>query len=486
MSEGVRATDSLNLNLNTRPNIIIVLADDMGYGDLGSYGSTGYSTPNLDKMASEGRRFTNFNVAQAICSASRAAILTGCYSNRVGIDGALNPLSEIGLNPDEETIAEILKKVGYQTAIFGKWHLGNQKEFLPTKQGFDEYMGLAYSNDMWHLDYDGTEATFQTNPRKASFPPLSLLDGDKVIKEIRTLEDQAELTTAYTERAIKFIVNNKDKPFFLYLPHSMPHVPLAVSDKFKGKSKQGLYGDVIMELDWSVGEIMKTLKSNHLDKNTLVIFTSDNGPWFNFGSHSGSAGALREGKATSWEGGSRVPAIMKWPAYIPAGTICNDLSSTIDLLPTISQIAGASLPKARIDGVNILSLLTSQPSVAPRSTFYYYYGKDLEAVRNNNWKLVLPHEYRTYEGYMPGENGLPGKTGLKNTQYALYDLRRDPGERYDVQQQHPEIVKKLMELAKEAREDLGDGINNIAGANVRKPGRLVNNQKQTKNEKSTR
>ncbi|GEO06453.1 arylsulfatase [Adhaeribacter aerolatus] len=458
-------------NKAERPNVVLIFADDMGYGDLGSYGTLAYSTPNLDKLAAEGRRFTNFNVAHAICSASRAALLTGCYANRVSIEGALSPLATVGLNPEEETIAEILKKRGYATAIFGKWHLGHHQKFLPLQQGFDEYVGLPYSNDMWHLNYDGTKATPETNARKASFPPLPLIRGNEKFREINTLEDQAELTTIYTEQAVGFIQKNKSKPFFLYMPHSMPHVPLAVSSKFKGKSKQGLYGDVLMEIDWSVGQVLQALEQNGLTKNTLVIFTSDNGPWFNFGNHAGSTGGLREGKATTWEGGHRVPAIMKWPGHIPPGTVCNELAATIDILPTLAAISGAALPQKKIDGVNIVSLLTGQPQANPRKAFYYY-GNGLEGVRQEQWKLMLPHTYRTYEGFMPGHNGVPGKTGEQKTDFALYDLRRDPGERYDVKEMYPDIVTELKALADVARKDLGDEILKITGENVREPGKL--------------
>ncbi|MHB1178883.1 MAG: sulfatase family protein [Daejeonella sp.] len=454
------------------PNIVLILADDMGYGDLSSFGATQYKTPNLDKMVSEGVRFTNFYVAQAVCSASRAGLLTGCYSNRVSILGALGPESKIGLNPSEETIAEVLKKKGYKTGVFGKWHLGDNKQFLPLQQGFDEYLGLPYSNDMWGINYDGTKATPETNARKAGFPPLALIDGNIKVREINTMEDQAELTTRYTQRAVQFIEKNKKNPFFLYVPQSMPHVPIAASSKFKGKSEQGLFGDVLMEIDWSVGQILQALEKNGLTKNTLVIFTSDNGPWLNFGNHAGSTAGLREGKGTSWEGGQRVPCIMKWSGKIPAGSICNKIASTIDILPTLANISGAPLPAKKIDGVNILSLMKGDPSAAPRKIFYYYYGHSLEGVRENGWKLVLPHSHRTYEGLMPGQNGVSGPTKTGKTGYALYDMRRDPGERYDVKEMYPEIVAKLNKIADIARIDLGDDILHIQGENVRESGKV--------------
>ncbi|MCB0744486.1 MAG: sulfatase-like hydrolase/transferase, partial [Ignavibacteriae bacterium] len=254
------------------PNIIIIYTDDLGYADIGSYGAKGYTTPNIDKMADEGIRFTDFHVATAVCSASRAALLTGCYSERVSIRGALNHSASIGLNPEEKNIAKLLKEKDYKTAIFGKWHLGHHKEFLPLQQGFDEFYGLPYSNDMWPVGYDGIPAA----NFKSGYPELKLIDGNESVEAVKNLEDQAQLTTKYTERAVNFINKNAKNKFFLYLAHSMPHVPIAVSDKFKGKSERGLYGDVIMEIDWSVGEILKTLKENNLDENTLVIFTSDN------------------------------------------------------------------------------------------------------------------------------------------------------------------------------------------------------------------
>ncbi len=456
------------------PNIVLIYADDLGYGDLGTYGAIQYQTPNLDKLASEGMRYTTFEVAQAVCSASRAAILTGCYANRVGIRGALNPHAKIGLNPEEETIAELVKRAGdYKTALYGKWHLGHLQPFLPLQQGFDDYVGVPYSNDMWKWTYDMQLATEATHARKASYPELPLMAGDTILKTIEDLEDQAELTTIYTERAVNFINENKDHPFLLCVPHSMPHVPLAVSDKFKGKSEQGMYGDVIMEIDWSVGEIMKALAQHGLTDNTLVIFTSDNGPWLNFGDHAGSTGGLREGKGTSFEGGQRVPCIMKWPAQIPAGTVCNQLASTIDFLPTFAEMLGVALPEKKIDGVSILSLMRGEPGAKPREIFYYYYqGSALEAVRKGQWKLVFPHTHRTYEGFVPGKGGINGEIGQVKTELALYDLRRDPGERYDVQAAYPEIVKELQQIAEEARDDLGDDLLTIKGKNVREPGRI--------------
>lgn len=455
------------------PNVVLIFIDDMGYGDVGCFGATQYNTPNIDRLASNGMRFTNFYVAQAVSSASRAGLLTGCYSNRVGISGALMPYDSIGINADEQLIPELLSTRGYRNAIVGKWHLGHLFQFLPLQNGFDEYFGLPYSNDMWPVDYDGKPATKDKASWLLRYPPLPLIKGNEKIKEINTPDDQAQLTTMYTEYAVDFINRNKDRPFFLYLAHSMVHVPLAVSDKFKGKSKQGLFGDVVMEVDWSVGEVMKTLTDNGLTENTLVIFTTDNGPWLNFGNHAGSAGGLREGKGCSWEGGQRVPCIMSWPGRIPEGTICNNIASTIDILPTLCSISGAALPTKKIDGVNILSLMEGDFESNPRDVFYYYYRHNsLENVRKGQWKLVLPHTFRSYEGKLPGNDGWPGEYSAGNTGYALYDMRRDPGERYDVKELYPKVVDDLKKLAEDMRQDLGDENYNMPGINTRKPGHL--------------
>jgi arylsulfatase A-like enzyme len=450
------------------PNIVIILTDDQGYGDVGKFGALGFTTPNLDRMASEGVMFTDFYVSEAVCSASRAALLTGCYSERVGIHGALMPGSPIGLNPEEETIADVLKKRGYATGIFGKWHLGNYVEFLPLQQGFDEYFGLPYSNDMWPVDYDGHPIDAG---RKSRYPPLPLIEGNEKYAEIRTLEDQSTLTTRYTERAVRFIERNATRPFFLYVPHSMPHVPLGVSAKFRGKSRQGMYGDVIMEIDWSVGEILTAISKAGLDNDTLVIFVSDNGPWLIFGNHAGSAGPLREGKGTMWDGGARVPCIMRWPGHTAPGTVCRNLATTIDILPTIAAVCGAALPEKRIDGVNILPLLEGEKNANPRDHFFFYYDGELQAVREGRWKLHFPHAYVSMEGVTPGRDGHPGVYGKGRTDFALYDLETDIGERIDVFAEHPDIVAHLKALGNEARQDLGDTITRIKGRGVRSPGR---------------
>ena len=454
------------------PNIVLIFIDDMGYADVGCYGATGYETPNIDGLAQQGMRFTSFYVAQAVCSASRAALLTGCYPNRVGIFGAYNDQAKVGVHPEEEIIAEVLKKKGYATACFGKWHLGNHHPFLPLQNGFDEYLGLPYSNDMWPVAYDGT-ALPEGHP-KLRYPPLPLIEGNEKVAEIRTLGDQDTLTTRYTERAVQFIETNKDRPFFLYVPHTMVHTPLGVSDKFKGKSEQGKFGDTMMEVDWSVGEILKTLAEYRLEENTLVIFTSDNGPWLNFGTHAGSAGPFREGKGTSFEGGVRVPCIMRWPGHIPANIVCDKMAATMDVLPTLAAVTGATLPEHKIDGVNILPLLQGEQDAGPRDHLYYYYARQLQAVRQGRWKLHFPHGYRSYKSVEPGKDGLPGPYAHGETGLELYDLENDTGETRDVADEHPDIVERLKALGDKARKELGDG--EQIGEEMRPPGRITDSR----------
>ncbi len=445
-----------------RPNFVVVFTDDQGYQDVGCFGSPDIKTPRLDRMAQEGVRFTDFYVAQAVCSASRAALMTGCYSNRVGILGALGPAAKYGINADETTIAEVLKSRGYATAIYGKWHLGHHPQFLPTRHGFDDYFGLPYSNDMWPFHPTAGDR----------FPDLPLIDGEKIVNPRVTGKEQAQLTTWYTERAVQFIEENKDGPFFVYVAHSMPHVPLFVSDKFKGKSKRGLYGDVIMEIDWSVGQILDTVKRLGLDKKTLVMFTSDNGPWLSYGDHAGCALPLREGKGTTWDGGQREACIMRWPGKIPAGNVCHELAATIDVLPTLARLAGAELPKNRIDGKDIWSLMSGDPNAkTPHEAYYFYWGRHLQAIRSGKWKLHFPHKYRSLKD-KPGSGGMPGPYIQKKTGLALYDLEKDISETTDVASQHPEVVKRLQALADVARKDLGDSATKQKGNNVREPGRL--------------
>ena len=451
------------------PNVVVIFIDDMGYGDIGPFGGD-IPTPNLDHLAKEGRRFTNFIVSSGVCSASRSALMTGCYHRRVGITGALMPGANIGLHPDEETIAEVCKKKDYATACFGKWHLGDYPEFWPLNQGFDEYFGLPYSNDMWPL-HPGIIPLPDDHPRKKAFPPLRLIEGSTRQEEIVTAERQKNLTTWYTERAVKFIEKNKDRPFFLYLPHTMVHVPLFVSDKFAGKSDKGLFGDVVMEIDWSVGEIVGTLRRLNLDKKTLVVFTSDNGPWLSYGNHAGTAGPLREGKGTSFEGGVREPTLFWWPGQIPANSICDQLASTIDILPTVAKLIGAPLPEKKIDGKDIRPLMFGEPNaVSPHDAFAIYYNRQLQAIRDTRWKLVFPHQYRTMDGQEPGKDGTPGKYAPQQSPLALYDLTNDIGETTDCCSEHPEIVKRLQTAADAVRADLGEG--DKIGPGVRPAGKI--------------
>ena len=448
------------------PNFVVIFTDDQGYADVGCYGAVGFETPNLDRMAAEGTRFTSFYVAQAVCSASRAALLTGCYPNRVSIYGALGPNAKHGIHADEETIAELLKQKGYATAIFGKWHLGHRTPFLPLQNGFDEYLGLPYSNDMWPNSYQGVP--YPPEHWKSKHPPLPLIEGNEVLLELDTLDDQATLTRRTTERAVDFIERHANRPFFLYVPHSMPHTPLACSPEFRGKSTTP-YGDVIGEIDWSVGQILAALERLGLDERTLVLFTSDNGPWLNFGTHAGSALPLREGKGTMFEGGCRVPCIVRWPGQVPAGVVTRELAATVDVLPTLAELAGAPLPEREIDGLSLAGLLLrGEPS--PRTEYLFYYDRQLQAVRAGVWKLHFPHVYRSYERVEPNSDGGGGPYAWGRTSYELYDLEADVGERKNVIDLHPDVVERLMKLADRAREELGDS--DRSGAGQRPCGRL--------------
>lgn len=445
------------------PNIVIVFTDDQGYQDVGCFGSPDIETPNLDRMAREGMKFTNFYAAQAVCSASRAALMTGCYPNRIGILGALFPGAKHGIHDDELTIAEVVKQRGYATACYGKWHLGHHPQFLPTRHGFDDYFGLPYSNDMWP-----NHPTFGKQ-----FPPLPLIDKETIVNANVTAEDQTHLTTWYTERAVKFIDQNHDRPFLLYVPHSMPHVPLYVSEKFSGKSKRGIYGDVIMEIDWSVGQILDAIKRHGLDDNTLVIFTSDNGPWLAYGDHGGCALPLREGKATMFDGGCREACIMRFPGKIPAGRVCNELAATIDILPTVARLAGVELPKDRIiDGRDIWPLMSGEPGAkTPHEAYYFYWGRELQAVRSGPWKLHFPHAYYCLKD-QSGSGGNPSPIMQKKIGLELFNLDNDMAETTNVADANPEVVQRLQALAEQARDDLGDALTKRQGKNVRQPGRL--------------
>jgi arylsulfatase A len=423
---------------SNRPNVIIILTDDQGYADVGCFGAQGFATPHLDRMADEGIQFTNCYVAAAVCSPSRAALLTGCYPVRVGVTDVLFPRgpefaqgrSGIGLNPAELTIAELLKPCGYATAAIGKWHLGDDKPFLPTRQGFDEYFGLPYSNDMCP----------EEDP---AYPPLPLLQNEEVIEYD---PDQSQLTARYTDQACAFMARNRQRPFFLYLAHTMPHVPLAVSPEFAGRTERGLYGDVVMELDGSVGRILETLDALGIADHTLVVFASDNGPWLLYGNHAGSAGPLREGKMTTFDGGQRVPCIMRWPGRIDAQAVSQEVVTTMDLLPTIAAITGAPLPRWTIDGKSILPILEGRARAqSPHEAVYFYDGTELQAVRSGRWKLHLPHRYQTV--VEPGVDGRPGQEEWRDLELSLFDLDADPGETANLAPQHPEVVSQLTEAA---------------------------------------
>ena len=458
------------------PNIVIIFIDDMGYADIGPFGATAYKTPHLDLMAKEGRIFTDFHSATAVCSASRAGLMTGCYPERVSILGALNPTAKIGISSQEMTLAQLCKTRGYATAIYGKWHLGHHKEFLPLQHGFDEYFGLPYSNDMSPLQAEmikGLSNAAKANKRRA--PPLPLFDGNEIVDPSVSPQKLAQLTTLYTEHAISFIERNKDRPFLLYVPHTMVHVPLAVSEKFRGKSGAGLYGDVVMELDWSVGQILDAIQRNGVDDNTFVMFTSDNGPWLSYGNHAGSAGPLREGKGTMWEGGYREPCVMRWPGKIPPGTKCEELASTIDIFATVARLIGAQVsPDRKIDGRDIWPLMAGKPGAkSPHDVLYCYYDRQLRAVRDPRWKLVLPHQYRSLNGRPGGRDGVPANYKQLTTDRALYDLKNDVSELTDVAVDHPDIVARLEHAAEEARAALGDELTNRKGSEVRPPGRVA-------------
>ena len=463
------------------PNIVVIFIDDLGYADIGPFGATAYSTPHLDQMAKQGRKFTDFVTSTAVCSASRASLLTGCYNVRIGINGALGPRAKHGIHPDEMTLAELCRQKGYATACYGKWHLGHEKPFLPLQHGFDEYLGLPYSNDMWPFHPAYANLPTMAAKRKQGYPDLPLYEGNEIVDPIVSGDDQAQLTTQYTERAVKFIEQNKDRPFFLYVPHSMVHVPLFVSEKFKGKSGAGLFGDVMMEVDWSVGQINAALKKHGLEKNTLVVFTSDNGPWLSYGNHAGSARPLREGKGTMFEGGYRVPTLMKWPGRIPERSNCDELASTIDLFPTVAKLIDGQLPDHKIDGKDIRPLMFGDKNAkSPHEAFYCYYaGGQLQAVRDRRWKLHFPHRYRSLNGREGGRDGTPVKYDQNETGVELYDLKNDVGETRNVLKEYPEVAKRLHAAAEEARRELGDKLNKVKGTGVRPHGRLPEPKKKS-------
>lgn len=453
---------SCKKNSDIKPNIVFILTDDLGYADLSSYGSEFINTPHLDHMVSDGAKLTSYYSSQAVCSASRAAILTGTYSNRIGINGAFGPKSQRGINQKELLISEMLKENGYKTGIFGKWHLGDADIFLPTRHGFDEFFGILFSNDMWPFHPEIPHA----------FPDDLLLYKNE--NPIETLIDQSDLTKRITDESIRFINENKNNPFFLYIPHPQPHVPLFASKEFKGSTGKGLYADVITEIDFSVGRVLKALDDNGLSENTIVVFTSDNGPWLSYGDHAGSSGIFREGKGTAWEGGQRVPCIVKYPNKINSGTVIDEPLMGIDWLPTFANVTGSRMSSNKIDGKNIWPLLISETSKSPHEALYFYYrANELHAVRSGEWKLYFPRSYRSLNGRNGGKDGIPVKyeQNVVNEK-QLYNLKEDPSELNNILNDHPNIVSKLEKMGNLARYDLGDKLTNVEGIGTRDVGTI--------------
>ena len=461
----------------SKPNVVLILADDLGWGDLGCFGAKEIRTPRLDQLAAQGVRFEQFYVSQAVCTASRAALMTGCYANRVGMSGALNHTSPNGIHPQEVLLSNLFKDQGYATAIFGKWHLGHHPPFLPTRRGFDEWAGLPYSNDNGPL-----------HPVSPDFPALPWYENEQVTE---LDPDQSLFTRRITDRCVEFIRQHRQQPFFLYVPHIMPHVPIFASESFRGKSKAGLYGDVVEELDASIGQIVDVIDELGLSENTLILFASDNGPFLSYGQHAGSAGKLREGKLTCYEGGMRVPAIARWKGRIANGKTSQAMISTIDLYATLGKLIGAQLPEKKRDSLELLPVLLGDEVERGRPHYWYYAGEELQAVRDRRWKLHLPHRYLTVAG-PPGVGGKPSMHGqgnpqsieqsgiygiasrhgyrVESTELALYDLNQDPSESENVAHLHPDIVKRLTKMAEEARKDLGDSITQIAPTHARAAG----------------
>jgi arylsulfatase A-like enzyme len=439
----IGSATSLGLSQTTarKPNIVIIFLDDSGYSDFHPFGNPAYPTPNVEALAKQGCQFHEFYVPQAICSASRSALLSGCYPGRTGVFGA-HPPGARGLDPKFATMGQVLKTAGYRTAVFGKWHIGDQPDTRPPARGFDESCGLMYSNDMWkfHPEF----------PEKFDVP-LHFWENGKVKIESMTPKDQPMLTTWYTEHAVDFIHRNKANPFLLYVPHSMPHVPLFRSEKFAGKSGAGVYGDVMMELDWSVGEIMKALKTAGVENNTLVVMTSDNGPWTSYGNHAGKT-PFREAKGTGFDGGTRSACIMRFPGKIAAGTVSKRMMCTIDVLPTVAKLAGAALPKNPIDGLDVWDLIVDKTGAQnPHEYYAFSTGKVFEGVisADGRWKLHVPHSYRTL--IYAGNDGKPGKYRQAQIGLSLFDMEAEPYEKENVIQKFPDIAKRMKGFADEHR-----------------------------------
>lgn len=447
------------------PNVVVIYCDDLGYGDLGCFGAKDWATPHLDALAKGGVRLTDFYVAQPVCSASRAALLTGCYPNRIGIAGALGPNAKVGIHADETTLAEVFKSKGYRTGMAGKWHLGHHALFLPLRHGFDSWLGLPYSNDMWPR---------HPSAKAGTYPPLPLFDGNTVADADVSPEAMATLTKRYTTRAVEFIREHQSRPFFFYLAHSMPHVPLFSTKDYAGRTKTA-YGDIVTEIDDSVGQVVKALTDCGLRERTLIVFTSDNGPWLPYGTHAGGAAGLREGKGSVWEGGVRVPCIAAWPGVIPPASTCAAPCMTIDLLPTMAKLINAELPKHAIDGRDIAPLLrTPATAKSPHEALaFYYLQNELQAVRAGAWKLVLPHTYRSLNGKPGGTGGKPAAMVAKVIKEAeLYNLDTDRHETTDLAAKNAEVVAAMMRHVERFRTELGDSLVKRTGAGVRQPGKV--------------
>jgi arylsulfatase A len=425
------------------PNFVLLFLDDSGWADFHPFGSPAYRTPNVERLASEGCRFNNFYVPQAICSASRSALLSGCYPGRTKVVGAIGPGAR-GLDPKYATLGQVMKTAGYSTAVFGKWHIGDQPDTRPWARGFDESCGLMYSNDMWEYH--------PQHPENYSKFPLHFWENGKVKVERMTPKEQPMLTTWYTEHAVDFIRRKKDGPFLLYVPHSMPHVPIFASEKFKGKSGAGLYGDVMMEIDWSVGEVLKALKANGVEDNTLVFFSSDNGPWTSYGNHAGKT-PYREAKGTSFDGGTRSACIVKYPGHVAAGSTSTKAWSTLDMLPTLAHLAGAKLPENPIDGMDVWDVVSGKPGAKnPHEYYAFSTGPNFESVMTGDgkWKLHVPHNYRTL--VRAGNDGAPGVYKQAEIGMSLYDMEKDPFEKVNVLDAQPEVTKRLRAYVEEHRK----------------------------------
>ncbi len=439
IAEFVFKEDSI---LNRRPNFVVIFLDDSGWADFRPFGETAYPTPNVEKLAAGGCCYHQFYVPQAICSASRASLLTGCYPGRHKVYGAIPPRAR-GLDPSFATIAEVLKPAGYATGVFGKWHIGDHEDTRPPARGFDESSGLMYSNDMWKY-----------HPQSRHFDTMELQfwkNGEIVIDDVSP-EQQKMLTTWYTEHAVDFIARHADEPFFLYVPHNMPHVPLFCSDKFDGKSGKGLYADVMMEIDWSVGEIMNALEKAGVADDTIVVFTSDNGPWISYGNHAGKT-PYREAKGTGFDGGTRSACVMRYLNGIPAGEISHQAFCSVDFLPTFAKLAGADLPDYSIDGVDVWDIVTCQPG-ATNSHVYYPVStaRNFDGVVSGDgkWKLHLSHDYRTL--VEAGNDGEPGRYDTAYIELSLFDMENDPYETTNVIDEYPEVAQELQALAEKHRD----------------------------------